>query len=282
MSRWPGCTLRCLVSSSATFLLLTAAGRHASAYHDEEQHVTDESAYTLRDKDFRVGIWKLQYGVIDQVTVGTYIWPWLFRVSNLHVKWRFWHDETWAFSAFTGFYHFDTKHLDEVDEDTGNATIDVVPFELAASYRFNERYTLSVAPVWTTVALEGHLENEDLRGAGEGAVNNFQLTATFEWRLTRVTALLFHGRYLVAQTAHAQGEVVLHPDEFTTVEVHAAGKTDALDFRRAGSLVISSVFSWEHFNLRAGLSFGNYNVPGVNFVIGEALVIPDFDMYWIF
>ncbi len=254
----------------------------AQAYHTKDQHVTDESAYTLRQKDFRVGIWKLQYGIIDQVTAGTYIWPWVFRVANLHAKWRYWHNDTWALSVFTGFYHFDTKSLEKVDEDTGNATIDVVPFELAASYRFDDRYTLSVAPVWTTVALKGDLESEDLKGAGEGAVNNFQLTATFEWRVSRVTAFLFHGRYLVAQTAHAQGDIVLHPDEYTTVEVHASGKTDAIDFRKAGSLVLSSVFSWETFNLRTGLSFGHYNVPAVNFVIGTPLIIPELDLYWIF
>jgi hypothetical protein len=262
--------------------LAALAARPAAAYHTKDQHITDESAYTLRQKDFRVGIWKLQYGIIDQVTAGTYIWPWVLRVSNLHAKWRFWHNDTWAFSAFAGFYHFDTKTLDKVDEDTGNATVDVVPFELASSYRFDDRFTLTLAPVWTTVVLKGTLHDDDLKGAGEGAVNNFQLTATFEWRLSKVTAFLFHGRYLVVQRAHAQGDVILHPDEFTTIEVHAAGKTDAIDFRNAGSLVISSVFSWEHFNLRTGLSFGNYNVPGVNFVLGQFLVIPDLDLYWIF
>lgn len=254
----------------------------AAAYHTKEQRITDESAYTLRQKDFRVGLWKAQYGIIDSITAGTYIWPWVFRVSNLHAKWRYWQNETWALSVYAGLYHLDTKSFQKLDEDTGNATITVFPFELAVSHRFDDRYTLSVAPVWTTVVLKGNLQDEDLKGAGEGAVNNFQLTATFEWRLTRVTALLFHGRYLVAQTAHAQGDVVLHPDEFTTVEVHAAGQTDAIDFRKAGSLVTSGVFSWETFNLRLGLSFGHYNVPAVNFVLGEALVVPELDLYWIF
>ncbi len=260
--------------------LCTALPAHA--YHTKDQHVTEESAYTLRKHDFRVGLWKTQYGIIDQVTAGTYVWPWVFRVANLHLKWRYWHDDTWAFSVFTGFFHLDTRNLQSVDDDAGNAVIDVVPFELAASYRFDDSYTLSVAPVWTTVNVKGDLANDDLKGAGEGAVNNFQLTATFEWRISRVTALLFHGRYLVAQRAHARGDVVLHPDEYTTVEVHAAGTTDALDFRRAGSLTIGAVYSWQYFNLRTGLSFGNYNVPGINFVIGAPLVVPDVDLYWIF
>lgn len=268
---------------TAPLLLLgLSVSAPALAYHTKEQRLTDESAYTLGRNDFRFGLWKVQYGIVDQVMAGTYVWPWFFRVSNLHAKWRFFQNDDWAFSAFGAFYHFDTKNLERVNSDTGNATIDVVPFELAASYRFDDRYTLSVAPVWTAVAIKGNLEEDDLDGAGEGAVNNFQLTSTFEWRMTRVTALLVHGRLLLAQRARLSANAVLHPDEFTTIEVHAAGKTDALDFKGAGSLTTSFVFSWDNFNLRSGLSFGNYNVPGVNFVLPGFLVVPDFDAYFIF
>ena len=42
----------------------------AAAYHTKEQRLTDESAYTLRHKDFRVGLWKTQYGIIDSITAG--------------------------------------------------------------------------------------------------------------------------------------------------------------------------------------------------------------------
>jgi hypothetical protein len=273
--------LRLVLAAGACALSLLCA-RPAAAYHTKEQRITDESAYTLRRNDFRFGLWKAQYGIIDSVTAGTYIWPWAFRVSNLHAKWRYWRNDTWALSVFAALFHLDTKSFQQLEDDTGNATITVFPFELAASYRFDDRYTLSVAPIWTTVVIKGNLADDDLKGAGEGAVNNFQLTATFEWRVSRVTALLFHGRYLVAQTAHAQGDVVLRPDEFTTIEVHAAGQTDEINFRRAGSLTVSSVFSWDTFNFRFGLSLGNYNVPGVNFVIGDPLVIPELDLYWIF
>jgi hypothetical protein len=266
----------------ATCAAALLAPTPAAAYHSKEQRITDESAYTLRKRQFRLGIWKAQYGLIDSVTVGTYLWPWVFRVSNLHLKWRIYEEKKWAFSASTGFYHLDTKNFEGLDENTGNATLTVFPFELATSWRIDDRFTLTLAPVWTTVVLKGNLADDDLEGAGEGAVNNFQLTSTFEWRVSRVTAFLFHGRYLVAQTAHANADVVLHPDEFTTVEVHAAGKTDAIDFRRAGSLTVSSVFSWETFNFRLGLSVGNYNVPAVNFVLGQSLVVPELDVYLIF
>lgn len=254
----------------------------ARAFHTEEQRITDESAYTLRKNDVRLGLWKVQYGIFDPLMVGTHVWPWLFRISNLHVKGRLWHGPTWTFSAYTGFFHFDTKNLQKVEDDSGRATITAIPFELAASYRANDALTFTLAPVWTTVTVRGQLDDDALSGAGRGAVGNFQLTGTVEWRLSRVTALLFHGRYLVAQTAQARGDLVFQPDEFTTVELHLDSTSQSLDYRRAASLAISGVWSWEVFNLRAGLVFGHYNIPGVNFVLGESRVMPELDLYWIF
>jgi hypothetical protein len=43
---------------------------------------------------------------------------------------------------------------------------------------------------------------------------------------------------------------------FTTIEVHPAAETDALDLERAGSLTTSLVFSWDKLTLGSGLSFG--------------------------
>src|SRR4051812_30126045 len=103
-----------------------ACSRAAHAYHTQEQHITDESAYTLRHKDFRVGLWKLQYGIVDSLTVGTYPEPWVFRVANLHLKWRYWHNEPWALSVFAAFYHLNTRDLPKLDDEMGSAEITVV------------------------------------------------------------------------------------------------------------------------------------------------------------
>jgi hypothetical protein len=254
----------------------------AAAFHTDEQRITDESAYTLQQGQWRVGLWKVQYGLFEPILLGTYHLPWLLSVSNLHVKARLWQGPEWAFSVFTGFFHFDTRSLRDLDPEAGQAKITAVPFELAASYRANDALTWTFAPVWTTVAVEGSLGQDAFRGAAGGAVDNIQMTGTLEWRLSHVTALLFHARYLVAQTARARGDLVLHPDEFTTIEVHLTSRTDALDFQRAASITVSGVWSWETFNLRTGLAFGHYNVPGVNFVLGQGTVVPELDVYWIF
>jgi hypothetical protein len=266
----------------ALALALGALASPAFAYHDEQQHITEDTAYTLRHGDVRLGLWKLEYAPWEPFYFGSYQWPWLLSISNLHMKWRLWHDEDWAFAWGTGFYHFDTKNLKRVDHDTGNAQIDVAPLELTASYRFSPKYGLSLSSLFTSVRLKGQLTREALKGAGNGAVNNYQLVSAFEWRYTRVTAFVATARYLVFQRVTANADVELHPDAYTTVAIHYSGQSDAVDFRGAGSLELSAVMSWQTFNLRLGYGYGNYNVPGVNFVIGRKTFFPDFDMFWVF
>jgi len=47
-------------------------------------------------------------------------------------------------------------------------------------------------------------------------------------------------------------------------------------------IVPSFAFSWQTFNLELGLGYGNFNVPGVNFMINRRTLIPTLDMYWTF
>lgn len=254
----------------------------APAFHDEQLHVSEDTAYTLPRGDVRLGLWKVDYAPWEPFFFGTYQWPWLLAVGNLHAKWRYWHDDDWAFAVATGFYHFDTKNLKRVDQKAGNAQIDVAPLELSGTYRFGPRYALSLNGVFTNVKIKGQLTRTDLRGAGEGAVNNFQLVTNFEWRYTRVTAFFATARYLVFQRGDANADVELHPDAYTTVAIHYSGQADGVEFRNAGSLELGAVMSWQTFNLRLGYGYGNYNVPGVNFVTAQKLFFPDFDLFWVF
>jgi hypothetical protein len=268
------------VPAALSVALLTSHEAHA--FHTQNQRITDDTAYTLRRRDLRLGLWKAQYGVFEPLLVGTHLWPWLFRTANLHLKWRYFQSDSVALAVAAGFFHLSTESFSDLDDEAGDAKLSVVPFELAASFRIDDRFTWSVAPVWTQVAVDGALDGDAFKGAARGAVNNLQLTSTFEWRVSRVTALTAHWRHLVFQRTTLSGDFVSHPDAFTTVEVKAAGLTDDFDFKAASSLTLSSIFSWETFNLRLGLGYGNYSVPGLNFVLAEPIWFPDLDLYWIF
>jgi len=165
-------------------------------------------------------------------------------------------------AATLGVFRFAPEAL---DKETGDAVLTIVPFDLVGSWRIDEDWTLSPGIVYTVVTLKGSYDPAQLQGAA--AVSNLQLVASLERRLTRVTAVVLHGRYLAFQNAGGRVASTLHPDRFTTVELQGIASTDALDFPGAFSIVPSVVFSWKVFNLRLGLGYGNYSVPAVNLVL---------------
>ena len=260
--------------------LLTAA--EASGYHSEKERVTDQTAYTLQAKRLRLGLFKFQYGVWDPLTVGTYTLPWVVRTANLHVKGRLYFDDPWAVSMHVGGYRLDVSKLKAFEDEPGDAIITIGTFEPTVSYRFDSRFSLSASVPYTDVRAEGSVNTEAFDGALSGAVDNLQVTSTFEWRVSRVTALILHARYLVFQRVFADGSVTLRPDDYTTVVVDADAESDALDFAGAWSVVPSVFFSWSSFNLRLGVGYGNWSIPPINFVLPKKIPIPELELFWVF
>jgi hypothetical protein len=203
-------------------------------------------------------------------------------VPNLHFKWRYYQGSKLSLSARLGYFGFDTKHLETLDEQRTHARLAVVPFDLAGTWRIDKRASMSLDLVWTGVFIEGTADQETLQGAFQGAATNLQTLYTLELRVSRVTALLLQPRFLSVQVTRLQGNVVLRPDEFTTIEIYGAQRSDELSFRGAYSLTLSALFSWSRFNLRLGLGYGNYNVPGINFMLPERSLFPELDLYFVF
>lgn len=269
-------------AASLALLTLVAWPRAASAYNTKETPITDHTAYTLPQKSFRLGLWSAEYSVFDSLTVGTY-WPaWIFRVASLHAKWRFLQTDRWAFAVYGDVFRLDTKNLKKLDQSAGAATITAGTLEPRASWRISDHFDLSGSISWTMVAVDGTIHKNDFHGAGSGAVDNMQLTSTLGWRLTRVTTLALHARYLVFQRVAANADATYHPDAFTTVEVHGNAQSDVLYTPHAFSLLPAVALSWKHLNLRAGIGYGNWNVPGLDFVVDHKTLIGELDAYWVF
>ncbi len=252
----------------------------ADARHTETEHITRDTAYTLPDGEFLLGLWKVEYGLLDSVTVGTYHFPWFIKLYNGHVKWRVWQGERWAFGTELGLLHLDFGNLiGALEASDSSASLLIVPWEGLASWRMNESWTFSGGFFANLIRVSGDTSDGELNGAA--ATSNLQLTGTAEWRWSDVTALVLHGRWLVKQTASASSDLTVQVDDYTTVEVVGTANTDALDFR-AASLTGSFVWSWDTFNLRAGLGYGHWSFPLVGFVSPAPMPILDFDMHWVF
>ncbi len=255
-------------------LLCVLSASSASAYHSDTEFVTADTAYTLRENEWKIGLWSVEYGAWGVLDVGTYWAPWFVNIFSLNLKYKFWSNEDWAVAARLGFVRWDLSTLSA----DATAIFSIIPVELLGSYRISENWRTSASLLYTQVAVEGDFESDDYQGAA--AVSNLQLTSTTEWRLSQVWALYGRVNFLAYQVAKATADATFQPDEFTDVQVVGGAKTDAVDVQNAVSLVVGFSASWEIFNFRMGAGYGNYVVPAVNFVLPSKSPIVELDMYW--
>jgi hypothetical protein len=270
-----------VIERIAAALCVLASAATARAYHDERHRATDETAYTLPSGSVRVGVFKLQVGLFDFVTVGTYTLPWAVLAATGHGKLRLMQADPVALAVQAGFAYFDSSRLRVLDDAAGSAIVTAFPLEGLASYRFNHVFTLSAGVVYTEVGVSGTLAIDAFDGAAAGAADNLQLTSTAELRLSRVFALTVHGRWLVLQRVAGNALASYQPDAFTSVVVHGDVGASSFGVRDAFSIVPSLHVSWGVFNLRLGLGYGNFNVPLLNFVLPDPSLIPEFDLYLV-
>jgi hypothetical protein len=253
----------------------------ARAYHTEEERATDDTAYTMDGGSVRAGLFKMQYSPLDFATLGTYTLPWALLAATVHGKLRVLPQDPIALSLQVGFVYFDSSRLAWLDEEAGDAKVTVLPIEAFVSHRMTD-FTLSGSVAYTEVSVDGAIGLDAFDGAIAGATDNLQLTATGEVRLSRVVALLVHLRWLVLQRVLASADATVYPDDFTTVAVHSDVPSDQLEVGDGYSIVPAVHLSWGTINLRAGLGYGNYNVPLANFVLPRRTLIPDFDLFFVF
>jgi hypothetical protein len=274
--------LRGLAWLTAWLAVCSTARAEESETPESVPRVTDDTAHTLPAAHFRVGLWRADYAPFDDVDVGTYWWMWALRVANAQMKWRWFREGPWALASKASAFHIDAGNLELLDQHLGTGTLSIASFEMLASSRCSDRVTASVAAVYTNVWVDGEINVDAFDGTAAGAVSNLQLTTTEEFRLTPATALVLHARYLVFQHLHGRGYVRLDPNEYTSIEIHGGGRRDAFDFPHAWSVVPSVLWTWGILRVRAGVGYGHWSVPGLQFVRKERSWIPELDAYVVF
>jgi hypothetical protein len=268
-----GCALLC-----ASLGWSSAAG----AYHTEREHLTDDTAWTIAgNKAWRIGLFKVAVGIGDRLTFGTYLWPWAGLTPNAYLKLRFYAGDAWHWAAQASVFHLDTVYFDRKQRDPPVFTVGSATF--SQSVRLAAAHQLSNSLVFTAVRARGTVNQDTLRGVGEAGLTNIQYVGAYELRLSKRTALVVTGRYLMAQVLDGRTRFKAYPDEFTTVEVVAEANDDSIvNFRGAFSILPSIAWSWETFNLELGVGYGHYNLPGINFMINRRTFFPALDLYWTF
>ena len=263
------------LSLSLALALLVLSPAVAVAYHEEGSETPDETGYTMQPGEVRLGLWKLELGVPSAggVTLGTYTLPWLALAAevplvNAYARVPLYHGDRWAVAATAGVW---------------NVTVDpvsfwAVPLQVHASYEasYPVTYTLGAGYHYVGVRAGADVDDASLRGAV--AVTNGQLSLTAEWRRGRRSAWEVRGRLLLMQEISGSADAEVRIDEFTRAEIHAAARTP-VGSRVGGQVSVAWLGSWKCLNLRAGMAYGYYDVPGLHLVVPVALPMPELDLY---
>ena len=272
--------MKALVASLA-LAAVVAAPRIGLADHTFEDRITDMTAYSLHDDEWRVGLWKVEYGLTETISVGTYTFPWAIKMANATGKWNFWtsnqKDNEMSAGVRLGFYTFDLASLGGAE-----SRLNIVPIELVGSYRRSTDLSLHGGFLLTNVSISGGA-GDSLQGGAAG--DSTQMFGQVEWRWSHHTAFVVEARILTSQELTATTDVTSQVDEFTTIRVAARGGgnvSDAKAFKGAGFLSGAFHWSWGGWNLRTGLAYGNFIVPAANIVLPNKTVFPELDVYYRF
>lgn len=255
----------------------------AHAWHEDDGPVTEYSARTLREGEWRVyPTTAVEYGITDDLHVGTMAGAFLILTPNVTAKWTAWRSDQWAAAVSGGLYYTNLKFFGPFP-DVGAA---ITPLGAHLSWQA-ENLGVHTNLHYMAISALGDVALGGFGGAASsGSISAVRLSPVIEWRRSRSFAWVFELNILLAQFARGGGKVEWQSaDGRTTVEIFGDA---SLDFttERVNNLSVSGYWSWGSFNLRLGLGFGNYDLPYVGYMLPPEIVpkipFPEANLYWRF
>lgn len=265
-------------------LLLALGGtlfsRTASAYHTEDERIVDQTAHTLRAREFRLGLWELEFAPLSFATVGTDNVPWVAGLvmsapaANGHAKVRLLRTRPVTVSLVAAAYYGRLRVSGAREETTG--TLWLLPFSLYLSSDVVGPLSVHLGATYTRGDLDGDIDPKIYRTSATVATSALQLHAAAELRANRVVAFVLQGH---AQPYASPG-VVRSRTTSTAVagSVDFTGTIEPVD-RTAVAATASIVLSGKHMNARFGAGYGAVFLPSMGFVLPYTTVLPGLDLY---
>lgn len=264
-------------------LLELARAAPAAAFQEPGNERVEDTAYTLRAREWSLGVLAAQYGIIDELTVGTYVPTWLaWPVLGVFAPTAFvkardpLHWERLAASLRVGVAYFDARELStELREQEGSSVdLVIVPIEPAVSVRYTDWFDHSLELTYVLVGAGVDIPG-DTEIVGAGTATSLTLSTLLEFRVSRVTALTLLGRALLAR-GNASFSLEAEDDETTVdADLGARQRTDGFTW----CLVPGVELSWEHVNLDLGLGYGSLWLPVVELPTRGRGVVPYANIY---
>ena len=233
--------------------------------------ITERTAYMVGKHSLHLGILAFEYGILQQLSVGTEPPAWLLRtvisvlVPNLHLKYQILDRDPVAVAVLAAGYYATLSR-----NDISGNLIDV-PLSLFVSVKVHPRITLHAegAYIYARVIGTGDVTKASLDGASAGSAG--QVGLMVQYRLTRIFSLTATGRYQFwVSDLPLSGSSTIDP--YTTANLSGQFVPGVQHpWEAIGGIAVL----WHYVHLTLGAGYGYYFVPGLNIANTKKTFVPD-------
>lgn len=241
------------------------------------------TAYTLEHREAQLGLGIQAYGIVDRVTIGTFLAGWLLPAfsevfaPNVVVRYRFADARRWSFALTSGVSWIRVKEANLIGTTKQNTDSLIFPFEIRATNRspFGLLSTLEATYVSGKATLQ---DGAVIKDFNSGIVSSgLQFALALEYPFARVLALTLTGR-VVAWVPDGRIDAVAIIDESN--EIRVRGTITEQDVSGSYNVVAGLAFYARRlFRLRVGAGYGRFIIPSLGFIYLETGPVIDFAAY---
>ena len=258
--------------------------------HPTERHSLGQHALTLHEREMVVGLWRIEYGIFDFLSVGTHTPYWIAGLpfgttfANLYARVGFQIHDVFSMGMRVGFTYFDLGQVAVAASGDPDLQIQsklvVVPIALLMSLHV-DWFTASLETIFTAVGGDVAVDVDDDTGVGGFAyTSTLQMYLNLQFRLSEEFAFTGQLRYLPWHSPIVLGVAYSEMDGRTTVTGEIETTVSSLQHSAAALAGIFLTFG--AFNLRFSLGYGRFFFPDVGLVVPIDFIQADLDVYFRF
>jgi hypothetical protein len=236
--------------------------------------IDERTAYMTGKHTLKLGILAFEYGILQQLSIGTAPPAWVLRsiisvlVPNLHLKYQILDRDPVAVAVLGAGYYADISTNDI------NGHLFAVPVSLFVSVKVHPRITLhgEGTYIYARVTGTGDITKASLDGASAASAGQVGLMAQF--RLTRIFSLTATGRYQFWVSDLPLSATTM-TDPYTTGSLSGQFVPAVQHpWEAIGGIAVL----WRYFHLIAGAGYGYYFVPGLDIANTKKTFVPDLSL----
>jgi hypothetical protein len=233
--------------------------------------IDERTAYMVGRHTLKLGILAFEYGILQQLSIGTAPPAWVLRsvidilIINLHLKYQILDRDPVAVAVMAAGYY------GNLDKANFSGNLLDVPLSAFVSVKVHPRITLHAEGtyVYARVFGTGDLTRASLGGATAGSAG--QLGLMVQYRLTRIFSLTATGRYqLWVSDLPLSGSSTIDPYTSATLSGQFVPGVQH-PWEAIGGIAVL----WRYVHLIVGAGYGYYFVPGLDIANTKKTFVPD-------